>query len=257
MKLAFFRRTLFPSPALLILFLVSPCFSQDASRLFREMQNALGGPDKIAAIGDFQETEVAETWDNSGHSHGQVRKRTRWMRPSYLRLDQVGPDDTYVLYCDGRSGWEILPNKTVADLVGGELKFAQKYLHDFSLNLWLADRDSRYVITSPSSDVLVIADKDGHEASGSLKITLDPANFLPLKQTTISLADPSHPTGSETHFADWRSIDGVQFPRAISIFHNGSKLAQITVEQISVNRGIRPEEIAIKPTDLNPVMPLP
>jgi hypothetical protein len=257
MELAFLRCTPFASPVLVVLFLVSPCFSQDALRLFRETQNALGGADKIVAIRDFQETEVAETWDDSGHVHGQVRKRTRWVRPSYLRLDQVGPDDTYVPYCDGRSGWEILPNKTVADLVGGELKFAQKYLRDFSLNFWLADRDSRYVITSPSSDVLVIADKDEHGASGSLKITLDSATLLPLKQTTISLADPSHPTGSETHFADRRSIEGVQFPRAISVFHNGHKLAQITVEQISVNRGIRPEEIAIKPTDLNPVMPLP
>jgi hypothetical protein len=147
--------------------------------------------------------EVAEKWDDSGHVIGHVRKHRRWIRPSYLRLDQVGPDDTYVLYCDGRAGWEILPNKTVADLAGGELKFAQKYLHDFSLNLWLADGDSRFVITAPSRDVLVIADKLESEGSRLLKITLDPSNSLPLKQTTISLSDPNRPTASETHFADW------------------------------------------------------
>src|SRR2546430_11423342 len=39
-----------------------------------------------------------------------------------LRLDQVGPGDTYVLFFDGTSGWEILPDKTVADLTGGEIR---------------------------------------------------------------------------------------------------------------------------------------
>ena len=51
----------------------------------------------------------------------------------------------------------MLPDKTVADLVGGELKFAQNYLLDFNLNLWLAGRDPHYVISSPAPYVLAIA----------------------------------------------------------------------------------------------------
>jgi hypothetical protein len=97
--------------------------AQDGLRLFHKMQTALGGAEKIASIRDFEECVRAETWDNEGKAHGIVRKRVRLIRPNYLCLDQVGPGDTYVIYFDGTSGWEILPDKTVADLTGGELRF--------------------------------------------------------------------------------------------------------------------------------------
>lgn len=113
------------------------------------MQHALGGAERLAAIHDFEQIVRADTWDNNGKQNALVRKRTRWVRPDFLRLDQVGTDDTFVLYFNGISGWEILPDKSIADLAGGELQFAQKYLRDFSLNLWLADRDSRYAVSSP------------------------------------------------------------------------------------------------------------
>src|SRR5690349_20879512 len=99
------------------------------------MQDALGGAGKIAAIHDLEQRVRAESWDgSSGRLIGVVHKRTRWVRPNYLRVDQVGPGSTYVLYFDGAAGWEILPDKTVADLAGGELLFAQKYVRDFVLN---------------------------------------------------------------------------------------------------------------------------
>jgi len=67
------------------------------------------------------------------------------VRPNYLRLDQVGRGSTCVLYFDGRAGWEILPGiREVVALTGGELPFAQKYLQNFTLNIWLADRDLRF-----------------------------------------------------------------------------------------------------------------
>jgi hypothetical protein len=73
-------------------------------------QDALGGADKIAAMHDLDWTVKAGTFDHEGKPIGQVTKRTHWIRPDYLRLDQVGPGDTYVRYFDGRSGWEILPD---------------------------------------------------------------------------------------------------------------------------------------------------
>jgi hypothetical protein len=110
--------------------------SQDGVSLFRKMQEALGGPDKIAAVRTFEQQVRAESWDgNRGRSLGEVRKRTRWIRPNILRVDQVGPGSTYVLYFDGAGGWEIMPgsDKAVA-ISGGELAFARKYIRDFKLN---------------------------------------------------------------------------------------------------------------------------
>jgi hypothetical protein len=77
--------------------------------LLHKMQRALGGSDKIAAIHDLDWTVRAKTFDHNGRPIGSVTKRTRWIRPNYLRLDQVGPGDTYVLYFEGTRGWESCP----------------------------------------------------------------------------------------------------------------------------------------------------
>jgi hypothetical protein len=216
------------------------------------MQNALGGVEKIASVRDFDQSVHADVWDNQGKPHGTVHKRVRWIRPNYLRIDQVGPDDTYVLYFNGTSGWEILPDKTVADLAGGELTFAQGYLHGLNLNAWLADHDPNNVITSSGPNVVVISGKD--DPSHTTEITLNPVTFLPLKQVGISHADPNHPVPSETRFEEWQDIDGVRFPQRVSNFHSGKKLAEITVEQTKLNSGVNPNDLAIKPPDLKPVM---
>lgn len=230
----------------------APALSEDALELLHKMQQALGGADKIAGIRDFEQSVHAETWDNNEKRIGTVRKRTRWMRPSTLRLDQVGPNDTYVLYFNGQSGWEILPDQTVADLEGGELKFAEKYLRDFSLHLWLADRDPVYVIESPAPNAIAISVKG--DSTSKLEITLDLGTFLPVKQSTISLSDPAHPVASETRFDKWTPSGGVMFAQRITIFQRGRKAADITVEHTKVNSGIKPNELAIKPPDLKPVM---
>jgi len=238
--------------AMFMLISCSPAMSQDALHLLHKMQQALGGADRIASIQDFEQSVHAETWDDNGKLIGTVRKRTRWSRPSTLRLDQVGPNDTYVLYFNGQSGWEILPDQTVADLEGGELKFAEKYLRDFSLHLWLADQDPIYVIESPATNVITICVKG--DLSSKLEITLDPGTFRPVKQTTISLSDPAHPVASETRFDKWTEVGGVKFAQRITIFQRNRKAAEITVEQTRVNTRIKASELAIKPSDLKPVM---
>jgi hypothetical protein len=192
---------------------------------------------------------------SDGRPLGKVRKRTRWIRPNHLRLDQVGPGDTYVLYFDGTGGWEILPDKTVANLEGGELKFAQNYRSGLNLNSWLADRDPSRVITSSGPDVIVVSTKG--DSSQRTELTLDPVTFLPVKETDISLSDPNHPVPSESRLEQWQAIDGVKFPQRITKFQSGRKLAEITLEQIKLNGGIKAGDLAIKPPDLKPVMSQP
>jgi hypothetical protein len=163
-------------------------------QLLHKMQSALGGVEKIAAIRDYEETVNAKTWNSDGTVLGEVRKRTRWMRsPNLLRLDQIGPRDTYVLYFDGSSGsgWEILPDLNSPDrfktsgksieLAGGELKFAENYLLGFQFNLWLADRRPGYTVTSPVANVLRI-EHDGNATD----FTLNSATWLPVKTAGVS-----------------------------------------------------------------------
>src|SRR4029078_9106911 len=107
------RQALLVLSALASLFFGSSASSQDGLPLFRRMKDALGGANRIAAIRDFEQEVRAESWNgNTGQSIGEVRKRTRWIRPNYLRIDQVGPGSPSVLYCDGLRGWVVLAAPT-------------------------------------------------------------------------------------------------------------------------------------------------
>ena len=223
-----------------------------ALTLFHQMQRALGGTDKIAGIQDFEQTVHARTWTRDDRPSGEVTKRVRWIKPNYLRLDQIGPGDTFVLYFDGSSGWEILPDGRQADLVGGELAFAKKYLDDFTLNIWQADRMPGYQITSPGGDVVRIS--VNHDANEQIDLLLDPRTWLPVKMTSISLADSAHPAPSETQIRAWTAVGSIRFPKQVWILHNSVRLAEITNQRIKFNTGLQPDELAVKPAGLKPQM---
>lgn len=230
-----------------------PALAQDGVALLHKMQQALGGADKIAAIRDYDETVSAQTFNAQGAPTGAtVHKRTRWIRPNILRIDQVGPGDTYVLYFDGTGGWEILPDKTYAVLAGSELQFAKNYLRGLDLNVWLADRDPQYAVTSPAPNVIDIA--DGANAGKKIEYTLDPATFLPVKNTAISISDTGQPIAQEIHLDQWTAVDGVRFPHHMINMHDGVKRAEGVIESIKMNSGLNPADLALKPANLAPVM---
>lgn len=227
------------------------------------MQDALGGAERIAAVRDYEETVEARTWNPDGSSLGQVRKRTRWMRnPNVIRLDQVGPRDTYVLFYDGSaaSGWEILPDrdspdpmKTTGkpiDLTGGELRFAQSYLSGFQFNQWLADRVPGFAVSSPAPNVLRISHGDNAD-----DFTLDSATALPLKSSGVSLANPDHPVQREMHYEAWTTVAGIRFPTRRVNYLSGLKLGEITGSAIRINVGLTPQQLGERPPDFMPDVP--
>lgn len=153
----------------------------------------------------------ANTGDRQGRPLGTVRKRVRWIRRNYLRIDQSGPYDTYVLFFDGRAGWEIMPDKSVKDLSGGELTFAQNYPHGLDFNVWLVDRDPSSVFSSPAPDIIVIS--PGGDKSHSITITLDPFTHLPVKQGSTSHSDPNRPMPAYTIPDNWAKHQRSEVPR--------------------------------------------
>lgn len=217
------------------------------------MQIALGGSDKISAIQDFEQCVRADAWNNEGKPYGEVYKRTRWRKPNSLRLDQVGPGNSYVLYFDGVSGWEILPDKGFVELAGEELAFARGYLSGIDLKSWLADRDSANVFAASGTNVITISTRD--DDSQKTEITLDPVTFLPAKEASISLADASHPVATQTRqFEGWVAFQGIKFPGRIINFHGEKKVADIRLQQIKLDGGMRSEDLAIRPQGLQPDM---
>lgn len=226
---------------------------EDGLPLFRKMQAALGGAERIAAVRDFEQLTVAESFNgNTGQSVGEVRKRTRWIRPNYLRVDQVGQGSTYVLYFDGTSGWEILPGThQVVELTGGELEFARGMVRGFRLNTWVADRDSRYSITSPAPNVVRLSDGD---ITHQLDITADPASMLPQRITFTTLSDPAHPVTGQDVTTEWATVKGIRVPRRWTVLRSGLRVAEAKDATTAIDTGLQVEDLAAKPADLKPVM---
>lgn len=234
--------------------------TKEGLQLLHKMQTALGGAKRIDAIRDYDETIRAGSWDSAGNALGEVRKRTRWTRdPSLLRLDQIGPRGTYVLYYDAGTGkgWEILPDLTsqdrykttgkIIDLAGRELKFAKAYLSVFEIHLWLADRMPGYRVTSPRPNVVRV-EHDGNATD----LTLDPASGLPLKSAHVSLAHPDRPVPAELRFEEWKEFAGVRFPTRRVNYLSGVKRGEAVTEDLEVNIGFRPIELTFQPADFAP-----
>jgi len=75
----------------LVVLVLNAQSSNDGLQLFHKMQKAYGGADRVAAVHDFEQLEQADTWNPDGTARGVVRKRVRFIRPGYLRIDQGGP----------------------------------------------------------------------------------------------------------------------------------------------------------------------
>ena len=236
----------------LVGFLLAASAEGDGRLLFLQMQNAIGGATRISAVRDFEQFERADTWFPDGRPRGEVRKRVRFIRPAYLRIDQVGPGDTYVLYFDGKTGWEIMPDGKVTDLAGGELRFAEGYLGGISINRWLLNQNPDVAFTSSSPNTITITNKG--DPKHQTVITVDPATHLEVKSTGISLADPDHPIASETRLENWHAVDGLKFPGRIINIHGGAKLADIAVQYTRLNAALQVADLARKPADYKPVM---
>jgi hypothetical protein len=182
--------------------------------------------------------------------------------PNVLRLDQIGPRGTYVLYFDGgaTAGWEILPDLTSPDrykttgkaveLSGGELEFAKSYLSGFDLDQWLADRTPGFTVTSPRPNVLRIE----HHGKAT-DFTLDPGASLPVTSAGISLADPDHPVPSEMRYEAWKEISGVRFPTHRVNYLSGVKRGELTTADIRINVGLQKQALAATPADFAPDIP--
>ena len=120
------------------------------------------------------------------------------------------------------------------------------------MNVWLADRDPKYTISSPGPGRIVISNRD--DGNSAQLFILDPKTFLPVKSSAISVADPSRPVTTETRMEDWQTHEGVKFPHRIVKLQGAQKLAEITNEEIKLNRGLRADELSLKPPDGKPVM---
>jgi hypothetical protein len=217
--------------------------AQDPLQLLHRMQEALGGAEKLAAIRDYQWSIVGKSFGPGGQDLGEGTRTIRLVRPNHFRFDQVIPMGEVKMYFDGTQGWEITPDHGYQELTGGELEFAKGESSGFYLNLWIADRNPDYSITSGGPNIIRIS----HKGAEPTNITVDPQTFLPIREAGVSLSNPDAPVPAYTEITEWQTVDGVKLPKRILNYHRGRLVVDIRTTEIKINNGIDPKELAKPP----------
>ena len=79
------------------------------------------------------------------------------------------------------------------------------------------------------------------------RVAFDPSTGLPAKlmYESVHVAGAGQPV--EETFSDFREVSGIKAPFHISIAQSGNKFAEVTIESLQINTGLKPEELAKRP----------
>ena len=211
-----------------------------ARQLLARAQQAVGGVEKLAAIKDM--VEVADLHVDPSAGGATMRRMDRWVAPSYFREDTTLPFGIVSIYGDGKTGWMSSPQGQ-APLPSSQLKPVEDKLLRLFFPLLLSDREPGRTVTWIGEGTLEIS--DGH--GSTVRLFIDGKTGLPakLEYSSEALRGPSS-TIDET-FDSFEQVDGIQVPRTMTITQNGHKYADVVVESIKLNTGLKVEDLSKKP----------
>lgn len=155
--------------------------------------------------------------------------------PDKIRSEFNLPMGTMVQAFDGTAGWGGMLGRGVQDQTA-ELKSSQAY-GDHVLRLsaqpgWTIRPLPDAQVEGKTTQVIEIADEAGH----ATRFYLDPASHLIVKT--------AHEDGGETTetlYADYRPVNGVQVAHKTTVLQNGTKAAEITFTEVQVNPDVDPK----------------
>ncbi|HZU27841.1 MAG TPA: pitrilysin family protein [Bryobacteraceae bacterium] len=229
-----------PEPARAPAAAVTAQTQQQGRELLVQMQKAMGGPDKLAAVRDTSIQATASV--EMGGQKMQVQQLSEFVAPSGFRQETTLPFGKMVMFSDGQTGWGATPQGT-QNLPPPMLKEIRGELFRDLFTLALSDRDPNRTVSLAGPDTLRIADKDGD----SVDLKLDPATHLPASMTYQSTGRTG-PVNAEEDFSDWRQVSGLKAPFHIVVKHDGAPYADVTVQKFTVNSGLTADALSQKPT---------
>jgi predicted Zn-dependent peptidase len=203
-------------------------------------QQAAGGADKLAAVKDM--VEVAEFHVDQSMGGATMRRVDRWLAPSYFREDTTLPFGTVSIYGDGKTGWMSSP-QGMAPLPAAQLKPVQDKLLRLFFPMLLSDRLEGRTVNWIGEGTLEISDGQG----STVRLFIDEKTGMPAKvEYTSPGMNGSSSTIDETYDA-FEEVDGLKLPKHITIVQNGHKYADVVVESIKLNTGLKAEDLGKKP----------
>ncbi|MFN0104142.1 MAG: M16 family metallopeptidase [Bryobacteraceae bacterium] len=201
--------------------------------LLARMQQAAGGAEKLAAVKDLTMTA------NATLGNMAVKQKTLVIVPNQLRQEQELPFGKVIVRWDGKSGTFQAPNAPGAvPIPPPVVKQLTEEMFRNPFTLLLSDRAVDRTVNALSDTEVEISDKSGN----SVKVTLD-AGTGQLATLKYRMNGPQGPSEVENIYKDWRDVGGVKAPFTIEIMQGGQKSSEIKFETITVNAGVKTEEI--------------
>ena len=168
-----------------------------------------------------------------------VKQKILFIPPNQLRQEQELPFGKILVKWDGKSGTLQAPNVPAPMPIPPPIqKQISEELFRSLFTLLLSDRDADRTVNALSDTEVDIGDKGGN----SVKVTLDAATGMLTKLAYRSMG-PQGPSEVENIYKDWRDVGGFKAPFVIEIMQAGQKSSEIKFETITVNTGVKPEEI--------------
>jgi hypothetical protein len=215
--------------------------AEKGKELLARVQQAVGGADKLAAVKDM--VEVAEFHLDPSARGTDMKRTDKWVAPSYFREDTQLPFGAISLYADGKTGWMANP-KGSSPLPPEQMKPVRNKLLKLYFAMLLSDRLPGRAVSPAADGALDISDEEGD----TVRLFIDGKTGLPAKveYTTPSMGGMPATTIDET-FDAFEEVNGIKAPKHISIVQDGHKYAEVTIESLKINTGLKPEDLNKKP----------
>ena len=217
----------------------NPASKQKGRELLERAQRALGGPDKLAAVKDLSMS--AEVAISTGGPGMKVQQKSDFIFPSRMRQEIQAPFGKQVSYSDGESGW-IATLQGVQVMPEPVLKQSQGEMFHELIRLVLSDEDPQRMVVATGPGVVESSNTGGEAAS----LKIDEKTGLPVAVSYETMGRTG-PVQVEETFSDWREVNGIKLPFAMSITQAGKKFADAQVTDYRINSGLTEEALSKKP----------
>jgi len=211
---------------------------EKGKEVLARVQQAVGGADTLAAVKDMVEVVEYRTAPSAG---GALIKRTdRWIAPSTFREETQLPFGVISIYADDQGGWTASPQGS-GPLGPEQLKPVRDKLVRLYVPMLLSDRLAGRSV-SWSDGALEISAGDN-----TVRLYVDEKTGLPAK---VEYKSPQMGGGASSvaeTFDSFEEVSGIKAPKHMTVSQDGHKFAEVTVESLQFNSGLKAEELSKKP----------
>jgi zinc protease len=211
---------------------------EQGRKLMARAQEAVGGAGRLAAVKDCT---IVSQYRLSAND-ALVKETDRWLAPGIIREEGEGPGQKMSAYWDGKVGW-YASFRSWTPLAGAQLKSVQGDLFRVYFPFLLSDRTEGRTVNAIGEHTVEISDQAGN----IVQLEIDAESGLPSRLLYQSSPVQGPPQTMQEDYADFREVNGIRMPHQVTILHGGRKYADVRVDEVRLNTGLRIEDLRRRP----------